>query len=188
MDINNALSIATNFIAGEEDFSPSAYYDTNGYAIGYGNHNYMDGSAVQDGDTISQGDAMTLLAFYVQQFYALQVAPKITANLNDNQVAALISVAYNCGSLPSNLVNVINSGAPQSQIDAAFEAACATVKGQPSLTLYKRRLGENSLFDTALQTVVDLYQNNPRAIIGTVVVATGLLAYLVVRIVKRKKS
>lgn len=188
MDINNALSIATGYIAGEESFSGSAYYDVNGYAIGYGNHYYTNGASVQQGDTISKDDAMTLLAFYVNQFYTTEVAPVITADINDNQVAALISLSYNCGSIPSALVNAINSGASQSDIDAAWTNACVTVKGQASNALYKRRVGESNLFDTAIQAMTDFAQNNPRALIGSAVVAFGLVTYLVFKIIKKKKQ
>ena len=46
MDANNAAALIAPFTASQETFSASPYWDVNGYAIGYGNHYYADGSAV----------------------------------------------------------------------------------------------------------------------------------------------
>ena len=110
MDQSLALSTATNFIADEESFSANPYWDSNGYAIGYGNHYYTDGSAVgADDDPISESDALDLLSFYVGQDMAA-VQAQVTAPLNENQLAALTSLKYNCGTITNAVLNLINSG------------------------------------------------------------------------------
>lgn len=184
---SNALQIATNFIADQEDFEPDAYWDTNGYAIGYGNHYYANGSAVQEGDTISQGDALTLLQFYVQQFYNTQVAPKISASLNDNQVAALISLSYNCGSVPGALASLINSGASEDAINAEWQSVCITAGGIPSNALWNRRGDELGLFDTILYNI----QQNPGTSIAIAVAGLGVIvvaAFYFIRVSKAKAA
>ena len=55
MDQSTAIATATNFIAKQESFSPVPYWDVNGYAIGYGNHYYTDGSSVDGTTTRSAG-------------------------------------------------------------------------------------------------------------------------------------
>lgn len=185
MDLSsNALQIATNFIADQEDFEPNAYWDTNGYAIGYGNHYYMNGSAVQQGDTISKADALTLLQFYVQQFYNGQVQPKISVSLNDNQVAALISLSYNCGSVPNSLASLINEGAGEDAINAQWQSVCVTAGGLPSNALWNRRGDELGLFDTLLYNI----EQNPGTTIAVSVAGLAVIAisaYYFIRVSKK---
>ena len=65
MNAQNAAAAIASFTAGNESFSANPYYDVNGYAIGYGNHYYSDGSTVESSDNpISQSDAFDLLVFY----------------------------------------------------------------------------------------------------------------------------
>lgn len=187
MDLNLAFDTATAAIAKEEGLKTTAYWDENGYAIGYGNHRYMDGSYVQNGDTIAPDDALALLKFYVGQFYNEQVQPKITVDQNENQIAALISVSYNCGSIPHNLRDTINSGAPADQIDAAFQSACVTSGGVYNSDLYKRRVRENTLYDSFVQGVHDFAVNHPGwTVIGGVALLGGIF-YGIVRLAKIKK-
>src|SRR5271156_996594 len=111
MDQDQAISTATAFIADQESFSPTPYFDVNGYAIGYGNHYYSDGSSVDaSDDPISQDDAYSLLQFYVAQ-NAAAIMAQVTAPINEDQLAALTSIRYNCGTITTALLNLINSGA-----------------------------------------------------------------------------
>ena len=48
--LQKAVAIAAPFTAGFEGFRASPYFDVNGYAIGYGNHYYSDGTAVEQTD------------------------------------------------------------------------------------------------------------------------------------------
>jgi lysozyme len=123
MSLDRAVNIASDFLAGVEGLSLTAYWDVNGYAIGFGNHYYQDGTAVRSGDRISEAGAYDLLGFYSDQFgrYVLSV---ITQPLNSNELAALISLAYNCGSLPASLRSVINAGVTPGLVAEAIRAAC----------------------------------------------------------------
>jgi hypothetical protein len=83
MDANNAANIIAPYTAGKENFSGSPYYDVNGYAIGYGNHYYEDGSAVSaDDDPISQQDAYNLMVYYLEQ-NAAAIISALTTDIQD---------------------------------------------------------------------------------------------------------
>jgi GH24 family phage-related lysozyme (muramidase) len=179
----NALNTATSVIASEEGFDGVAYWDSTGWAIGYGNHYYQDGSPVQEGDTIDQPTAQALLQFYVEQFYNMQVAPKITVPLTDNQVAGLTSLAYNCGSVPNSLANLINSGASADQINQQWTSVCVTTGGIYSNALYNRREAEANLFDTISQAI----QNNPGTSVAVGIAGLGVVivgGYYLVRAIR----
>jgi len=147
MDIAGSISIATDFIATQESFSPTAYWDVNGYAIGYGNHYYEDGSAVQQGDTITQDDAYSLLQFYAGQ-NANAIAVQLTVDQNADQLAALTSIRYNCGTITTTLLNLINSGADPGTVGAQIEQTCITSGGVTDPVLIARRQLESALYQS----------------------------------------
>ena len=64
--------------------------------IGYGNTFYENGSKVVMGDKISIERADSLLISTVQQF-EISVRKLVKKTLNDNQIGALTSFAYNVG-------------------------------------------------------------------------------------------
>lgn len=161
------LSAATNFIAGAEAFSPNPYWDVNGYAIGYGNHYYEDGSAVgADDDPIDQDRALEILSFYVNQ-NATAILAQVVTPLTDNQLAALTSIRYNCGTITTTLLNLINSGADPATVAAQIEKTCTTSGGVSNPDLIARR-----------QQEADLYQSGGGVLavggVGLVVAALGL--------------
>jgi GH24 family phage-related lysozyme (muramidase) len=146
MDLSNAISICSPFTAGFETFSANPYWDVNGYAIGYGNHYYEDGSAVSaDDDPISQADATGLLNFYLAQ-NGNQLIPQITAPLTDNQLAALLDIRYRCGTITTALLNLINSGAAPDAVAAQIEVTCNTVNGLPDQGEQARADAEAALY------------------------------------------
>src|ERR1700685_981974 len=136
-DITGALAIAAPFTASQESFQALPYYDVNGYAIGYGNHYYSDGTAVDAGDpAISQSDAPYLMVFYLTQG-GNTILSQITVPLANNQLAALMDAKYNEGSLGSDLVNLINGGADPATIAAALlQTDVATNRAQAESNLY----------------------------------------------------
>lgn len=133
MDPINAANIAASSItANAEGYSPDPYWDVNGYAIGYGNHYYSDGSTVESSDNpISQSDAFDLLVFYLTQ-NANAIASQLTVDISDTQLAALADIKYRCGTITNTLLNLINSGATADQVAAQIRLTCTTVNGQPS--------------------------------------------------------
>jgi lysozyme len=190
MNQNYAIQIAVQgLIEGQEGFEATAYYDTNGYAIGYGNHYYADGSAVQQGDTITQAAAEALVeAIAGQTWTAIQ--PSITADLNENQAAALIDLAYNCGSglvSKSQLVQLINSGATEDQISAQWEQTCTTANGTYLQGLYTRRVDEVGLFFANVSDAAnDLVTNNQDALVVGGALIVALAAVWIWRASKKK--
>ena len=66
------------------------------WTIGYGNTFYENGSKVQDGDKITLDRADKLLFFVVQKFEA-EVSKLVKSAINDNQLGALTSFAFNVG-------------------------------------------------------------------------------------------
>ena len=66
------------------------------WTIGWGNTQYLDGSPVQEGDTITQADADIMLEKTVEGFRT-QVVRVVPGTLPAGAVDALTSFAYNCG-------------------------------------------------------------------------------------------
>jgi lysozyme len=156
MNIDNAVSIAVASLINSEGFISSPRWDVNGYAIGYGNHYWEDGSPVtQDDDPIDQARAQQLLTFYAYQ-NAQAIAGQLGVDLNDNQLAALISIRYNCGTITTTLLNLINSGADSTAIAAQIQKTCVTSAGQPNSDLVARRQNEANLFTAPVLVSIGL--------------------------------
>jgi len=167
MDIQGAISVAVPFIEGWEGFEPAPYYDTNGYAIGYGNHYYEDGSPVTaDDDPITQGRAEQLLTFYVQQ-NAAAIAAQVTQGLNINELAALTSLRYNCGTITNAVLNLVNSGADPATVAAQIEQTCTTSGGVTNQDLILRRQAE-----------AGLYQQSPGTSLLPILIVAAVALYL----------
>lgn len=186
MDVEKMLDIAVGFIAPEERFSATTYWDVNGWAIAYGNHYYADGSAVQQGDTISKADAQILVRIVARGKYNA-IKKYITRNINEYQTAALVSLAYNCGEGvvgSSRVLALINAGASEAEIADAYDETCVTAKGVYNANLYQRRLREIKLFFTP---VTDYISSNPELSIGMAVTVFGLLTWSIIKAAKIKK-
>lgn len=187
--MNETLAIQTaveGLIEAAEGFKDTAYWDVDGWAIGYGNHDYQDGTAVQQGDTINQADAETLVNKVAAQKWQA-IKPCITASINENQGAALIDLAYNCGEgfvCHSTLLQLINAGAPADQVTAQFEQTCVTAKGTYLSDLYHRRVNEVNLFFTSVTQYVQ--QNSTQVILVGGVLIAALTGYLVYRVYFKK--
>jgi GH24 family phage-related lysozyme (muramidase) len=148
MDTSNAIQIAIPFTAGFEGFSPTPYPDGQDYAIGYGNHWYEDGTAVgYDDDPIDQPRALELLTYFVTQT-ANEVAGFIKVPVSDNMLAALTDLGYNWGTgnlQQSKVLQLINGGAANSDIQTQWLQTATTTNGVQSSDLAKRRIAEASL-------------------------------------------
>lgn len=191
MNEQYAIQVACQEVAPAESFSANAYWDVNGYAIGFGFHNYADGSAVQQGDTMTLDDANALLVTTVTGFWQA-IKPCITANINENQAAALIDLAYNCGNglvCKSTVLQLINAGADEATISAQWEQTCTTANGTYLSVLYNRRVDEvDMFFSTLSQNVTSYVQQNPiQILIGGAVLVT-LTGYLIYRVTRKKTA
>ena len=107
-----------------EGFCPKPYKCPAGIpTIGYGATFYLDGTRVQMTDkSITEVDATVLLQKMVVQFED-QVNSFLTADLNQNQYDALISLAYNIGwnaLKKSSLIRLINQNPNADGIENAW--------------------------------------------------------------------
>ena len=109
----DAMSLLRKF----EGFRETPYWDVNAHRVGYGSDTITtaDGRKVkvEQGMKVSRADAERDLARRTKEFErgaAGQVGVQAWNNLEPNVQAALVSVAYNYGSLPSNVVDAVRSG------------------------------------------------------------------------------
>ncbi len=81
------------------------------WTIGYGNTFYENGSKVQEGDKITLDRADKLLFFIVTKFEN-EVTKLVKSSINDNQLGALTSFAFNVGAgnlAKSTLLKKVNA-------------------------------------------------------------------------------
>lgn len=107
-----------------EGFCPKPYKCPAGIpTIGFGATFYLDGTRVQMTDeSITEVEATILLKNMVKQFED-QVNSFLTAELNQNQYDALISLAYNIGwnaLRKSTLIKLINQNPNADEIETAW--------------------------------------------------------------------
>jgi GH24 family phage-related lysozyme (muramidase) len=138
MNLNTSILAAVSLLKSLEGFSAKAYWDVNGYAIGFGNHYYENGQAVKSGDTITAERAVSLLEFYAAQ-NAKAIAAQLAGPVSPGLLTSLISLRYNCGTITNSLLSLINSGADLGTIKDKFLSTCITVKGTYNNDLAIRR-------------------------------------------------
>ena len=100
--------ITEKFIAEQEGCNLKAVWDVNGWACGYGEH----GDDIHEGTSWSQEYADARLALRVEKF-RIAVDALVKTPINENQEAALTSLAYNIGAAAlasSTLLRLLNSG------------------------------------------------------------------------------
>ncbi len=108
---------AADFLRRREGFRESPYYDVNAYRAGYGSDTVTlaDGTVVpvRQGMTVSREDAERDLSRRIPEFERRVVAAvgqDQYAALPPNAQAALISIAYNYGTLPGSIRAAARSG------------------------------------------------------------------------------
>ena len=134
-----------------EGCSLTAFWDVNGYAIGYGHH-----GDVEAGDTITQEQADELLKDDLAGYYASAVNKYDgDYNFNQNEFDALVSFCYNCGA--GNLRELLKNGqATREQISTDLpkynKAGGVVLNG-----LVNRRNAELALFNEPISTDDEYY-------------------------------
>jgi len=110
---------AAEHLRTREGFRAEPYFDVNAHRAGFGSDTTTraDGSVVpvRPGMTVSREDAERDLARRIPQFEQRVVAaigPEAYAAMPPNAQAALISIAYNYGSIPGRIRNAAMSGDP----------------------------------------------------------------------------
>ena len=122
---------AADFLRRREGFRDTPYYDVNAFRAGYGSDTatLADGTVVpvRQGMTVSREDAERDLARRIPEFerrVVSAVGQDQYAALPPNAQAALISIAYNYGTLPGSIRAAARSGDP-----AALAQAVAGLAG-----------------------------------------------------------
>ena len=120
------------------------------WTIGYGNCFYENNTAVKEGDRITLDRADKLLFFIVQKF-EVDVKKLVTSAINENQLGALTSFAFNCGTgnlQKSTLLKKVNANPNDTTIRNEFmrwtKAGGKVLKG-----LITRRQAEADLYFSA---------------------------------------
>ena len=128
--------ITTELIKHREGFIEKPKYDVNAYRAGYGSDTVTlpDGTVqkVTPGMRVSREDAERDLQRRIQTEFVPKAAAKVGeenwARLPENTRAALTSIAYNYGTIPSRLVPAVQSGNPEA-IARAIEGLAGDNKG-----------------------------------------------------------
>ena len=120
-----------------------AYWDVNGYSIGYGHH----GADVTQGMKITQKEAEEYLKKDVAKFEKAVNALKY--DLNQNQFDALVDFAYNCGAGNLKKLTADNTRTLR-EISGKLTAYCKA-NGVALAGLVNRRRAEKALFDKPVE-------------------------------------
>jgi len=142
-------TLAINQLRKDETKQLRAYYDVNGYAIGYGWHYYPNGKAVQQYDTITDSECETQFAQVLNQ-YSDKVKALLSVTLSDNQFSALVMYSYNRGVgafRGSKLRSMVNANPKNSNIPQQFTIEWGTNTTYKS-TLIARRSREAKIWQT----------------------------------------
>jgi lysozyme len=142
---------ALKLIADFEGLRLKAYQDTGGiWTIGYGStKNPFTGQYVKQGDIITKETALSWLKKDIEQ-RQLAISKLIKVPVNNNQLAALTSLAYNIGLGAfqlSTLLRLLNQKADKVAIADQF-LRWNKVKGVEIKGLTNRRILERELFLT----------------------------------------
>lgn len=121
------------------------------WTIGYGNTFFENGTRVVEGDKITIDRADQLLFFVVNKFQT-EVKRLITSEINENQLGALTSFAFNCGTgnlAKSTLLKKVNKNPNDPTIRDEF-MRWTKAGGQVLKGLVTRRAAEADLYFTDL--------------------------------------
>lgn len=119
----------------------------NVWTIGYGNTFFENGSKVKEGDKITIDRADQLLFFVVNKFEG-EVKKVVKSKINENQLGALTSFAFNVGTgnlKKSILLKKVNANPNDATIRNEF-MRWIRVKGKVTNGLVTRRKAEADLY------------------------------------------
>ena len=139
-----------NLIISHEGFSPDAYWDSHGkkWTIGYGTTIYPNGTPVRQGDRITQQQAASILQDTINKTVVPAINNMVTSRINQYQLDALTSFAYNCGTgnlKKSTLLQMVNANPSDPAIRDEF-AKWNRAGGKVLNGLVKRRQAEANLY------------------------------------------
>jgi len=126
-----------------KSYKCSAGKDTIGFGVTF----YEDGRPVKPGDTITLERAHKLFDFIISKF-TNKVKSLVKTEINDNQLSALVSFAYNCGIanlMNSTLLKKVNANPNDPTIEDEFKK-WTKAGGKQLGGLVKRREAEAKLY------------------------------------------
>lgn len=147
--IEKALSIIKKYEGCVLHAYPDPASGGDPWTIGWGNTQYHDGTPVKKGDKITQEHADALLYHWVMLFMK-SVKGFVKSDINDNQLAALTSFAYNCGLAAlrrSTLLKKVNKNPMDPEIGKEFQK-WVKASGKVFNGLVRRRIAEYQLYAT----------------------------------------
>jgi GH24 family phage-related lysozyme (muramidase) len=127
---NDTYSFAADLLIRYEGFNPTAVFDVNAYRIGYGSDTITDASGnfkkVKKGDVTTEANARKDLERRLPEFenkVKKQVGPEYWDHLNYKVKAALISLAYNYGSITKQAIkDAIKTGSSEQIANALINS------------------------------------------------------------------
>lgn len=122
-----------------EGCSLTAYWDVDGYSIGYGHH-----TNVKENDKITKDMALIFLAFDLVRFMNAVNEYDTKYHWSQNEFDALVSFTYNCG--VGNLKNLTGNGTRSKIVIAEKILLYNKAGGKVNAGLTKRRQAEHNLF------------------------------------------
>jgi GH24 family phage-related lysozyme (muramidase)/LAS superfamily LD-carboxypeptidase LdcB len=152
--VNRAKQMIITF----EGYLKKAKWDGDAYRGGYGSDIKLNNNGVPEKvkvtTTFTQKEAEDALMYNIRNDYSNRVKNKLGAsvwnNLNNNRKAALVSYAYNVGSIRNSIANFIKANDFKSASEAIFNEPI-TGKGVGVLDgLIRRRKIESKVFDKSV--------------------------------------
>lgn len=181
-------AVKGGYVAVRKDAPPStpiyAYWDKFGkvWTIGWGSIYRRDGSKVQENDVITKAEADKRIEEEADK-WEKYISTKIdSTKLNENQYAALISIAYNAGGgglMKSRIATAIKNNLPKEEVAKVISDSLVTAKGVFVQGLANRRRAEAQLYLTpVLPTSSGNKGKNVALYIGIAIVSVGASLYL----------
>lgn len=146
---NNCLEMIMDF----EGFEENAYWDVDGYSIGYGHH----GKDVNKDDYITHDHAYKLLIEDVLVCEKAVNEYTETYNWTQNEFDALVCFAYNLG--VGSIKSVTQNGTRNKVTIAEYMLKYVFADGKKCDALVKRRQAEHDLFVTPSNAVIQISGN-----------------------------
>lgn len=118
----------------------TAYWDVNGYSIGYGHHS----ADIKKGDKITKEKAEEFLRLDLAKFERAVESYNTKYHFTQNEFDALVDFTYNCG--VGNLRNLTKNGTRTKAQIKAYLPQYNKAGGKVNAGLVKRRNAELVLF------------------------------------------
>jgi lysozyme len=145
--------IALNFLAVEEGIREDAYQDSRGiWTLGVG-MTTLNGHPVKQGDRLTRDQACWSFGALAQEFYE-KLQDMLHVELNDNQTAAVVSLAYNIGLGAFRSSTILRKLNAKDASGAANEFLRWTRAGSDPNLLKPRRTREKALFEKQMYITI----------------------------------